>query len=211
MKIVALTISLTILWLETSIAQTAAVEKNDRISRSSSSSRKIQDAQLTAMALAFLGYFDPKNTNQDRGGLSLAMKEFQRKHNLPQSGRMSWESQLALSRAVSSKKPKTESSLKLAELLLDSGERLITSKRRSARPSFSIQSNVIESQIDGDFDGWDGETIVKLTNGQIWQQTDFEFHYHYAFMPDVIIVNSSSGYKMIVDGVLKAIEVTRLK
>ncbi len=28
--------------------------------------------------------------------------------------------------------------------------------------------NVIETQIDGDFEGWEGETIVKLMNGQVW-------------------------------------------
>ena len=47
-------------------------------------------------------------------------------------------------------------------------------------------ADVIESQIDGDFEGWEGETIFKLTNGQIWQQTSYAYHYHYAFMPDVL-------------------------
>jgi len=28
--------------------------------------------------------------------------------------------------------------------------------------------------------GWDGETIVKLINGQIRQQTEYHYHYHYA-------------------------------
>jgi hypothetical protein len=32
-------------------------------------------------------------------------------------------------------------------------------------------SSVIESQIDGTFQGWSGETVFKLTNGQIWQQS----------------------------------------
>ena len=34
-------------------------------------------------------------------------------------------------------------------------------------------SDVIESQIDGEFEGWEGETIFKLTNGQIWQQAEY--------------------------------------
>ena len=69
---------------------------------------------------------------------------------------------------------------------------------------------VIESQIDGDFEGWEGETIVKLTNGQIWQQSEYYYHYHYAFMARVLVFRSGGGYKMKVDGVEKSVGVTRL-
>jgi len=41
----------------------------------------------------------------------------------------------------------------------------------------------IESQIDGDFEGWEGDTIIKLMNGQIWQQTEYYYYYTYSFMP----------------------------
>ena len=70
---------------------------------------------------------------------------------------------------------------------------------------------VIESQIDDDFEGWEGETIVKLTNGQIWQQSEYYYHYHYAFMPKVIIYRTGGGYKMKVDGIEKSVGVKRLK
>jgi hypothetical protein len=71
--------------------------------------------------------------------------------------------------------------------------------------------SVIETQIDGDFEGWEGETIVKLMNGQLWQQTEYYYHYHYAFMPEVIIYHSGGGYKMKVDGIDKAVGVKRLR
>lgn len=70
---------------------------------------------------------------------------------------------------------------------------------------------VIESQIDGDFEGWDGETIFKLTNGQIWQQASHAYHYHYAFMPEVVIYKTSGGYKMKVEDVEETIYVRRIK
>jgi hypothetical protein len=70
---------------------------------------------------------------------------------------------------------------------------------------------VVESQIDGDFEGWEGETIVKLVNGQIWQQTSYHYEYHYAFMPDVLIFRSGAVYKMQVEGVDEAVTVERLK
>ena len=73
------------------------------------------------------------------------------------------------------------------------------------------QGQVMESQIDGDFEGWEGETVFKLTNGQIWQQASYSYRYHYAFMPQVIIYPAGSGFKMMVDGVDETIYVTRLK
>lgn len=69
------------------------------------------------------------------------------------------------------------------------------------------QGSVIESKVDGEFEGWEGETIVKLMNGQIWQQSEYHYHYHYAFMPEVLIFKSGSGYKMKVQGIDKAVGV----
>ncbi len=67
--------------------------------------------------------------------------------------------------------------------------------------------DVIESTIDGKFEGWKGETIFKLTNGQIWQQAEYAYLYHYAYRPEVLIYKSSSGYIMKVDGVSDEIRV----
>jgi len=80
-----------------------------------------------------------------------------------------------------------------------------------ANQQSSGSGGVIESQIDGDFEGWEGETIVKLMNGQIWQQSEYYYTYHYAFMPKVIVYKSGAGFKMKVDGVRKEIGVVRLK
>ena len=74
----------------------------------------------------------------------------------------------------------------------------------------SPSASSIESQIDGDFEGFEGETIIKLMNGQIWQQTEYWYHYHYSYMPKVIIFRSGGGYKMKVDGIDKAVGVTLL-
>jgi len=75
----------------------------------------------------------------------------------------------------------------------------------------NLTSDVIESQIDGEFEGWEGETVIKLTNGQIWQQTEYYYYYYYSFMPNVLIYKSGSEYKMKVEGVEKAVGVIRLK
>jgi hypothetical protein len=56
-----------------------------------------------------------------------------------------------------------------------------------------------EAQIDGDFNGWDGETIYKLMDGHIIQQASYHYHYHYAYSPHVIIYKSDGGYKIHVE------------
>ena len=71
--------------------------------------------------------------------------------------------------------------------------------------------SVIESRVDGDFEGWTGETIVRLASGQIYLQTEYYYTYHYAFNPRVIVFQSEFGLKMKVDGVDKAIGVRRLR
>lgn len=70
---------------------------------------------------------------------------------------------------------------------------------------------VIESRIDGEFTGWEGETIFKLSNGQIWQQASYAYTYHYAYRPNVVILRTSGGYVMQVDGVYGKINVRRLR
>lgn len=85
----------------------------------------------------------------------------------------------------------------------------ITSNNSGQSSSVS-GGGVIESQIDGDFEGFEGETIAKLMNWQIWQQSEYWYHYHYSFMPKVLIYKQGGMYKMKVDGVDKSVGVIRL-
>jgi hypothetical protein len=85
---------------------------------------------------------------------------------------------------------------------------LATSSGETKEPK---TSDVIESEIAGDFNGWDGETIFKLTNGQIWQQAEYDYEYEYAFQPEVTIYKAAGGYKMKVEGMDDTINVKRIK
>lgn len=71
--------------------------------------------------------------------------------------------------------------------------------------------DIIETQIEGEFKGWDGETIFKLTNGQIWQQSSYSYTYSYKYRPSVIIFKSGGGFKLQVEGMGQRISVIRLK
>jgi ABC-type proline/glycine betaine transport system substrate-binding protein len=58
-----------------------------------------------------------------------------------------------------------------------------------------------EGRIDGTFEGWTGETVYKLMDGHIIQQSMYHYHHHYDYMPKVIIYQSnSSTYKIHIDG-----------
>lgn len=75
----------------------------------------------------------------------------------------------------------------------------------------TTNTSIIESRIDGEFKGWEGDTVFKLLNGQIWQQTSFSWKYSYKYSPEVLIYRSGLVYKMKVDGVDGEITVKRLK
>ena len=70
---------------------------------------------------------------------------------------------------------------------------------------------IIESRIQGEFSGWEGETIFKLINGQIWQQIDGRYKYKYKYNPKVLIFLIGTGYEMQVEGVDGRVRVALLK
>jgi len=81
----------------------------------------------------------------------------------------------------------------------------------SGQASPTPTTDIIESQIDGTFSGWNGETIFKLTNGQIWQQSSYAYAYSYKYRPNVLIFPSGGGFELQVEGMDQRINVVRLK
>jgi hypothetical protein len=72
-------------------------------------------------------------------------------------------------------------------------------------------SPAIESSITGDSEGWDGETIFKLDNGEIWQQAVYDYTYFYEYHPDVTIYQTSEGCRMKVEDEDETVIVKRIK
>ncbi len=68
-----------------------------------------------------------------------------------------------------------------------------------------VSGSVVESRIDGEFQGWDGDTVFRLLNGQIWTQASYSYSYHDAYDPQVLIYPSNGGWRMRVDGVSQTI------
>ncbi len=87
-----------------------------------------------------------------------------------------------------------------------------TSRGRGAATASGDTPAVIESRLAGAFEGFDGDTILRLANGQIWEQSEYYYHYHYAYAAEVIIYRSDSGgYRARVEGVDRAVGVRRLR
>lgn len=61
-------------------------------------------------------------------------------------------------------------------------------------------------QVDDDWEGWDGDTLVKLSDGSVWRQEEYHYEYAYAYRPHVTL----SGDLMHVQGMSRAIRVRRL-
>ena len=78
-------------------------------------------------------------------------------------------------------------------------------------PTRSFTGNAMETKIDGEFNGWDGETIFKMRNGTIWQQVSYAYKYRYAYSPDVLIYSKDGSTYMRVEGMDDEIRVKRLK
>jgi hypothetical protein len=64
----------------------------------------------------------------------------------------------------------------------------------------------MRSKVEGEWYGWDGDTIVRLANGTVWRQTQYFYRYQYKYRPDVIL----DGNLMLVAGMPKAIRVRRI-
>ena len=71
------------------------------------------------------------------------------------------------------------------------------------------QATAIQSKIINNFNGWSGNTIFELQNGQIWKQAKYQYKYFYANRPNVLIVKVGSKYIMSVKG--KTIQVIRIR
>ena len=69
------------------------------------------------------------------------------------------------------------------------------------------ETTAIKSTIVNDFNGWSGDTIFELQNGQIWKQDKYK--YFYAYRPKVTIVKVGSKHILNVKG--KSIRVKRIK
>ena len=60
--------------------------------------------------------------------------------------------------------------------------------------------------VEGAWEGWSGTTTVHLTDGSVWQQSEYYYEYRYAYRPEVTLIDD----KMLVRDMGKAVIVRRV-
>jgi hypothetical protein len=61
------------------------------------------------------------------------------------------------------------------------------------------------THVKGSWSGWDGKTVVELTDGTTWKQVEYHYEYHYAYRPEAAVVDG----KMWVEGMNRPVGVRR--
>jgi hypothetical protein len=162
-------------------------------------------ADRVAAALTLFGLHQP-------GGNPLAaLNKYQSLRKLPVEAKFTPTLFFAMAKDLLALRPATPLNAALAQSLAADASGAAPTRSPVRAPVVLPSTDIIESNISGSFEGWKGETIFKLMNGEIWQQTEYWYEYHYAYSPKVLIIPSAGGYKAKVEGVNKAVGVTRLR
>lgn len=67
-----------------------------------------------------------------------------------------------------------------------------------------------EGQLKGSFKGFKNrDTIFEFYGGQKWKQAEYNYCYHYAYMPRAKIIQEGGRYMLHVEGMSDSIEVRR--
>ena len=69
----------------------------------------------------------------------------------------------------------------------------------------------MSSTISGTFEGLEYGRVFVLSNGQVWQQSEYYTRYRYAYNPSVLIYRDGSRLRMLVDGIERPVSVVRLR
>jgi hypothetical protein len=70
---------------------------------------------------------------------------------------------------------------------------------------------VLQTQIEGDFEGWDGDTVFVLADGTILKQASYSYVNEYDYSPNVVVIDSGASYLLMVDGVEETVDVVALR
>jgi len=68
-----------------------------------------------------------------------------------------------------------------------------------------------QGQLKGSFKGFkDRDTLFEFYGGCRWQQAEYKYNYHYAYMPRAKVVDKGGRYVLEVEGMSNSVEVRRI-
>jgi hypothetical protein len=73
-------------------------------------------------------------------------------------------------------------------------------------------THALRTCINGDFEGWSGDTIFPLCDGHGWIQSEYDYEYQYSYMPRVLIFSTdgAQSFRMQVEGMRRSVAVQPL-
>lgn len=84
--------------------------------------------------------------------------------------------------------------------------------------AFGLEQDIVDgdhkelrARILGEFTGWDGKTLFKLDNGQVWRQSTSGVYRFKSTDPEVVIEKGLVGYKLRLVETKRSIAVRRVK
>jgi hypothetical protein len=69
---------------------------------------------------------------------------------------------------------------------------------------------VSESRIEGECEGFDGDRVFELVNGQKWQQAVYKYKYRYSYRPVAKIWRDGGQHHIEIEGMGEMIQVRQI-
>jgi hypothetical protein len=69
---------------------------------------------------------------------------------------------------------------------------------------------VIESRIEGECEGFDGDIVFELVNGIKWQQSVYKYKYRHKYRPLAKIWRDGGLYYIEIEGMEEMVQVRRI-
>jgi hypothetical protein len=69
---------------------------------------------------------------------------------------------------------------------------------------------ILIANVNGDFEGFDGETLFALSNGTYWLQDEYKYWYHYSYCPRVEVINVRGRLRLRVEGPSETVAVKQV-
>jgi hypothetical protein len=77
-------------------------------------------------------------------------------------------------------------------------------------PFVTNQRVLLDTTIDGEFEGFDSDKLFVLSDGTFWLQDEYKYWYHYEYCPRVQIVDSAGEILLQVEGETETVAVRQI-